>query len=105
MKIPGQRYKSLYFSHFFSGNAIRFPYLEAQQKRAKIPIRRVNMQPSDRSRISTILHRFLSWIKRGVRKEPEPPGYPGDPYAYVTAPKKPRPSGRSAAAVAELPEE
>jgi hypothetical protein len=45
------------------------------------------MQPSDRSRISTILHRFLGWIKRGVRKEPEPPGYPGDPYAYVTAPK------------------
>ena len=63
------------------------------------------MQPSDRSRISIILHRFLGWIKRGMRKEPEPPGYPGDPYAYVTAPKKPRPSGRSAAAVAELPPE
>jgi hypothetical protein len=65
----------------------------------------VGMNQSDRSRIGTILHRFLGWIKRGMRKEPEPPGYPGDPYAYVTAPKKPRPSGRSAAAVAELPEE
>jgi hypothetical protein len=36
-------------------------------------------------------------------REPEPP-LP-DPYAYVTAPKKPRPSSRGAAAVAELPEE
>ena len=64
------------------------------------------MQQSDHSRISTILNRFLAWIKRGsVRKEPEPPGFPGDPYAYVTAPKKPRPSNRGAAAVAELPEE
>ena len=39
---------------------------------------------------------------RQSRKEPEPPV---DPYAYVTAPKKPRPSNRSGAAVAELPED
>jgi hypothetical protein len=37
------------------------------------------------------------------RKETEPPA--ADPYAYVTAPKKPRPSSRSGAAVLELPEE
>lgn len=38
------------------------------------------------------------------RKEPdEPPA--ADPYAYVTAPKKPRPSNRSSAAVLELPDE
>ncbi|HEX7285851.1 MAG TPA: hypothetical protein VF532_06685 [Candidatus Angelobacter sp.] len=36
--------------------------------------------------------------------EPEPGGLPGDPYAYVTAPKKPRTPNRSAAAVMELPE-
>jgi hypothetical protein len=63
------------------------------------------MPQSDHSRINTIFRRFLAWIKGGVRKEPEPPGYPGDPFAYVTAPKKPRPSNRSAAAIAELPEE
>jgi hypothetical protein len=40
--------------------------------------------------------------KKSFRKEPEAPP---DPYAYVTAPKRPRPSGRSAAAVAEMPEE
>ncbi|HET8825354.1 MAG TPA: hypothetical protein VFM77_09505 [Terriglobales bacterium] len=33
------------------------------------------------------------------RREPE---QPQDPYAYVTAPRKPRPSSRSAAAVADL---
>jgi hypothetical protein len=56
--------------------------------------------------MSGILQRVLAWIRRGPRKKPgtatEPPG---DPYAYVTAPKKPRPSNRGAAAVAELPEE
>jgi len=41
-------------------------------------------------------------ISRLLRGKPEPPA---DPYAYVTAPKKPRPPYRSAAAVAELPEE
>jgi hypothetical protein len=44
----------------------------------------------------------LERIKKFFRKEPESPE---DPYAYVTAPKRPRPSNRSAAAVMELPEE
>jgi len=44
----------------------------------------------------------MGWLPRPARKEPEPPL---DPYAYVTAPKKPRPSNRSGAAVAELPED
>jgi hypothetical protein len=52
-----------------------------------------------------ILQRVLAWIRRGFRKRPEAFEPPGDPYAYVTAPKKPRPSNRGAAAVAELPEE
>jgi hypothetical protein len=42
-------------------------------------------------------------IKRVFRKEPRLPEE--DPYAYVAAPKKPRPPYRSAAAVAEEPEE
>jgi len=59
------------------------------------------------SRVRKIIHNLLNWVRmnrvtQGFRKEPEPPL---DPYAYVTAPKKPRPSNRSAAAVAELPEE
>ncbi len=41
----------------------------------------------------------LNAIKRLFKKEPPP-----DPYAYVTAPKKPRPPYRSSAAVAELDE-
>lgn len=61
------------------------------------------MRQPGHSRISRALHQLVSWVRRGFRKEPEPP--PIDPYAYVTAPKKPRPSNRSAAAVAELPEE
>jgi len=40
--------------------------------------------------------------KNPFRKEPEAPE---DPFAYVTAPKRPRPPGRSAAAVAERAEE
>lgn len=60
------------------------------------------MLKAERSRIRKIIHNLMSLIKRESRKEPEPP--PLDPFAYVTAPKKPRPSNRSAAAVAELPE-
>jgi hypothetical protein len=41
-------------------------------------------------------------IKRFFKKEPESPE---DPHAYVGAPKKPRLPGRSAAAVADLPDE
>jgi len=44
----------------------------------------------------------MGWLSQRARKEPEPPV---DPYAYVTAPKKARPSNRSGAAVAELPED
>jgi len=61
------------------------------------------MRRLDRSQIREMLHRLLAWIGRTRRKEPEPPA--ADPFAYVTAPKKPRPSNRSAAALAELPEE
>lgn len=53
---------------------------------------------SKQSRIRALLER----IRKLFGKDPE---LPGDPYAYVTAPKKPRPSNRSAAAVLELPEE
>jgi len=41
----------------------------------------------------------LQMLKRFFRREPD---LPDDPYASVRAPKKPRPAGRSAAAVAEL---
>ena len=41
----------------------------------------------------------LTALKRWFKKEP-----PSDLYAYVMAPKKPRPPYRSAAAVAELEE-
>jgi hypothetical protein len=46
----------------------------------------------------------LERLKKLFKKEPEEPPA-ADPYAYVTAPKRPRPSNRSAAAVAEVPEE
>jgi hypothetical protein len=46
--------------------------------------------------------RMLEKLKRIFRRrEPE---QPPNPYAYVTAPRKPRPSSRSVAAVAELHE-
>lgn len=46
------------------------------------------------------LRRFLQRIKRFLTKrEPE---LPEDPYAYVGAPKKPRPPHRSSAAAAPL---
>lgn len=41
-------------------------------------------------------------IKRLFTGRPEPPE---DPYAYVSVPKKPRPPHRSAAAVADRPDE
>lgn len=60
------------------------------------------MAPSNPSRLRKIWQRILERVgKSPFRKEPEPPE---DPHAYVTAPKRPRPSGRSAAAVAELPD-
>ena len=56
------------------------------------------MAPSKPGSIRGVLER----IKKLFRREPDPPV---DPYSYVTAPKKPRPSNRSAAAVLELPDE
>jgi hypothetical protein len=47
--------------------------------------------------------RMLAAFRRLLRKRRDPE--PQDPYAYVTAPRKPRPNSRSGAAVAELPEE
>ena len=54
------------------------------------------------SRLRELFRRLMGWLPRRARKEPEPPV---DPYAYVTAPRKPRPFNRSGAAVAELPED
>jgi hypothetical protein len=48
------------------------------------------------------LRKWLNSIKRFFKREPD---VPEDPYAYVTAPKKPRPTYRSAAAVADRPED
>ena len=44
----------------------------------------------------------LDRIKRLFRRTPDAPE---DPLAYVTAPKKPRPPSRGAAAVAEEPDD
>jgi hypothetical protein len=60
------------------------------------------MPESDRSRLRELLRRLTGWLRRSARKEPE---LPVDPFAYVTVPKKPRPSNCSRAAVAELPED
>lgn len=62
------------------------------------------MAQPENSRIRELFRRMMGLFRRSrsIRKEPEPPV---DPYAYVTAPKKPRPSNRSGAAVAELPED
>jgi hypothetical protein len=53
---------------------------------------------SNQSKLAALIEK----IKRFFKKEPE---LPEDPYAYVTAPKTPRSPYRSAAAVAELPED
>jgi hypothetical protein len=55
----------------------------------------------DRSRQGPI-RQFVKAIKRFFQRRPE---RPADPYAYVTAPKRPGPPHRSAAAVAELPDD
>jgi hypothetical protein len=51
-----------------------------------------------RSRLSAI----LDVLKRLLGKKPAPPG---DPYAYVMAPVRRGPKGRSGAAVAEIEED
>jgi hypothetical protein len=60
------------------------------------------MPQSKHSRFRDFFRRLIGRLRQRARKEPEPPV---DPYAYVTAPKKPRPLNRSGAAVAELPED
>lgn len=49
------------------------------------------------------LQRAFEKLKRLLRKRREPEA-PEDPYAYVTAPKRPRPSSRSSAAIADIEE-
>ncbi len=52
-----------------------------------------------------MMRRFEKWldtVKRFLKRNPDAPE---DPYTYVTAPKKPRPHYRSAAAVADRPED
>jgi hypothetical protein len=49
------------------------------------------------TRLQDVLHRVKLWFRRK-------PKSPDDPYAYVTAPKKPRLPHLSSAAVAELSE-
>ena len=61
------------------------------------------MPQSEHSWLRKLFRRLTGRLSQRARKEPDPP--PVDPYAYVTAPKKPRPSNRSGAAVAELPED
>jgi hypothetical protein len=53
-------------------------------------------QDSERSRLEELMRQVLERIKK--RPEPEPE----DPYAYVGAPKKPRPPQRGAAAAEPL---
>jgi hypothetical protein len=48
--------------------------------------------------------RFREWLNRVKRFFKRKPEAPEDPYSYVMAPKKPRSPSRSAAAVADLPE-
>ena len=52
----------------------------------------------------------MKWLRVAVEKakrlfKREPRSAEDDPHAYVTAPKKPRPPYRSAAAVADPPED
>jgi hypothetical protein len=56
------------------------------------------MPRSETGRIQAALDR----IKRLFRRRPD---VPEDPYAYITATKKPRPPRRGAAAVAEEPDD
>src|SRR5690242_15716985 len=44
------------------------------------------MSQSKHSRLRELFRRLTSWLRRHAPREPEPPV---DPYAYVTAPKKP----------------
>ncbi|HVY94437.1 MAG TPA: hypothetical protein VHA14_16865 [Bryobacteraceae bacterium] len=48
--------------------------------------------------MAALLDRLKTMARRIFRREP-----PSDPYSYVTARRKPRPGGRSAAAVLDKP--
>lgn len=56
------------------------------------------------SRFRKLLARLRYLLRRRKEVKPRDPE-PQDPFAYVTAPLRPRPYPRSGAAVAELPEE
>jgi hypothetical protein len=51
-----------------------------------------------------LLRKAWEKILKKLRRSDPPVDPFADPYAYVTAPKKPRPSNRSGAAVADLEE-
>lgn len=53
----------------------------------------------DRSEKRSRLKMLLDFLKRLMGRKP---AAPGDPYAYVTAPVRRGPKGRSGAAVAEI---
>lgn len=55
------------------------------------------------SRLKRMLARLRYLLRRRKGSQPRDPE-PQDPFAYVTAPRKPRPPYRSGAAVAELDE-
>ena len=56
------------------------------------------MRPSQPGRFQKVFRTVKGWFQRK-------PKSPGDPYAYVAAPKKPRLPHLSASAVAEWPDE
>lgn len=56
---------------------------------------------SDSSEKRSGLKAMLDFVKRLLGRKP---AAPGDPYAYVTAPVRRGPKGRSGAAVAEIEE-
>ena len=54
----------------------------------------------DEPRKDSLLKRLRNAMRRLLRKKEKPPE--GDPYAYVTAPLRRGPRGRSGSAVAEI---
>jgi len=62
----------------------------------------VKQHGSRRQQLRAAIRAYIERIMRRGKSEPE---QPEDPYAYVTAPKKPRPHQGSAAAVVDLPQE
>jgi len=60
------------------------------------------MEKQKTNRLRAVFQRIMRLFRKGPRKEPEAPQ---DPYAYVTAPLRPKRPNRGAAAVAEFPEE